>query len=63
MLRRLTPQSTPARVTALSLDGEEMFASVDTTQSNRRPLYAVAIALRIGFVAALLLKAFAIWQW
>ena len=63
MLRRLAPQSSLVRTAALSMDGEEMFAPVDTTQSNRRPLYALTIALRIGFVAALLLKAFAIWQW
>lgn len=63
MLRRSTPQSTPARTIALFMDGEEMFTQMDEIQSNRRPLYALAIVLRIGFVAALLLKAFAIWQW
>lgn len=63
MLRRSVPQSTPNRSIALFMDGEEMFTQMDDTQSNRRPLYVLAIVLRIGFVAALLLKAFAIWQW
>jgi len=63
MLRRIAPQSIPTRTIGLFMDGEEMFTEIDATQSNRRPLYALAIAVRIGFVAALLLKAFAIWQW
>jgi hypothetical protein len=63
MLRPITPQSVSTRAATLFMDGEEMFTSMDEAQSNRRPFYVLAITLRIGFVAALLLKAFAIWQW
>lgn len=64
MMQRMTPKSTlAARSVAFPLDGEESFSDLTTASTNRSSLYAVAVALRIGLLAAILLKAFAIWQW
>ncbi|MBX3011661.1 MAG: hypothetical protein KF832_09130 [Caldilineaceae bacterium] len=64
MLNRMTPKSlVTARAIALPLDGEEALEGMNAAPANRLSLYTVAVVLRLGLVAAILLKAFAIWQW
>lgn len=64
MLQRTAPKATNiAQAIALPFDGEESFAGVSVGQTPRSSLYTLAVAVRVGFVVAILLKALAIWQW
>jgi hypothetical protein len=68
MLHHMTPKSTlAAHAVILPRDGEESFRDMNTgmttAPANSYSLYALTIALRVGLLAAILLKAFAIWQW
>lgn len=64
MLQPVAPKyMTQAQAIALPFDDEESFTQVDAPRSSLSSLYALAIAVRVGFLAAILLKIFAIWRW
>jgi hypothetical protein len=64
MLQRIVPKSTTqAQALPLPFDGEEAFAPVNEAQGSRSALYALAVAVRIGLVAAILLRVWAVWYW
>lgn len=64
MLQRTVPHSTDiAQAIALPFDGEESFAGASVGRTPRSSLYTLAVAVRVGFVIAILLKALAIGQW
>jgi hypothetical protein len=61
--RTLSRTTTHSRALALPMDNDESFGPAPSPQAHPFSLYALAVALRIGFVAAILVKALAIWQW
>lgn len=64
MIQRIAPKSTTtAQVITLPFDGEESFSGTTAGQTVPSSLYALTVAVRIGLVAAILLKALSIWQW
>lgn len=64
MLQRIALKSTAQpQAIALSFDSEE--AATATNQANTPPvsLYTLAVVLRVGLIAAILLRALTFWQW
>jgi hypothetical protein len=63
MLQRTLSRSTHSQTLALPMDSDESFTPANGTHAYPSSLYALAVALRIGFVAAIFLKVLTSWQW
>ena len=64
MLQRIALKSTAQpQAIGVSFDSEE--SATATNQANTTPvsLYTVALVLRVGLVAAILLRTLTFWQW
>lgn len=64
MLQRITPKGTSqAQAIAIPMDGEEGAVNAHAATLTSTSLYTVALVVRIGLVAAILLRALTLWQW
>lgn len=64
MLQRIAPRLTSgAQALALPFDDEVPSAKDQQTAASPTSLYTLAVLVRIGLVAAILVRALALWQW
>lgn len=64
MLQRIAPKfTTGAQAIAVPFDDEETTSPVNPTTNNPTSLYTLAVLVRVGLVAVILVRALALWQW
>lgn len=64
MLQRIAPKlTTGAQAFAVPFDEEASAAKDNQTVTNPTSLYTLALLVRVGLVAVILVRALTLWQW
>lgn len=64
MLHRIAPKfTTGAQAIAVPFDDEEATAQINPAPNNPTSLYTLAVLVRVGLVAVILVRALTLWQW
>lgn len=64
MLQRIAPNLTiGAQAIAVPFDDEESLTNGNPPPTSPTSLYTVALLVRVGLVAAILVRALTLWQW
>lgn len=64
MLQRIALKSTAQpQAIGLAFDSEESVTAINQANTTPVSLYTLAVVLRVGLVALILLRALTFWQW
>lgn len=64
MLQRIAPKfTTGTQALAVPFADEETTSQGNQTTNNQTSLYTLALLVRVGLVAAIIVRALALWQW